>query len=62
MSMSDHRATAARAVQIVDRLGDQGYSPRRKTEILAVAQQLVAVELVREQAELNKPPQDEVST
>jgi hypothetical protein len=57
--MSDHRETAARAVGIVDRLGQQGFSARRKVEILAIAQQLVAVELIREQAEANKPPQDE---
>jgi hypothetical protein len=60
--MSELRTIAARAVQIVDRLGQQGHSPRSKAEILAIAQQLVGVELIREQAEANKPPQDEVST
>jgi hypothetical protein len=57
--MSDLRATAGLAVGIVDRLGKQGISPRHKAEILAIAQQLVAVELIRDQVEANKPPQDE---
>jgi hypothetical protein len=55
--VSDHKETAAAAVGIVDRLERQGFSPKRKAEILSLVSNMINIELLRESAATASVPQ-----